>query len=97
MGKESKLERKLTEGVKAKKGLCVKLYSTWFTGLPDRLVLLQGGKVVFIELKADEEATRISEKRQRRQGFVRRQLQQLGFTTYILDTEEKIKEFLNAI
>lgn len=97
MVKESSLENILVKKITAKKGLAIKLFSTWFTGLPDRLILLPGGRIFFVELKANHTATRVSEKRQRRQKFVREQLQKLGFTVLVLDNVEKINEFTDGI
>ena len=48
---EKIIERKLVEAVKEKGGLCIKLLSDYFTGLPDRLCLFPGQKAIFVELK----------------------------------------------
>lgn len=48
--RESAVERHLVQRVKALGGMCVKLAPT-MTGLPDRLVMLPGGGIWFVELK----------------------------------------------
>ena len=49
---EKYLERKLREGVKERGGLAVKFQSSSFTGLPDRLIVLPGMGVMWVELKS---------------------------------------------
>ena len=51
--RESVIEARLRDGVKARGGICWKFVSPGTTGVPDRLIILPGGKVFFIELKAD--------------------------------------------
>ena len=48
---EKDVERKLTEGIKALGGLSYKFISPGNAGVPDRIVILPGGHVVFVELK----------------------------------------------
>lgn len=50
---EKQIERRLCEGVRAMSGLCLKWVSPGCTGVPDRIVLLPGGRVYFVELKTD--------------------------------------------
>ncbi len=50
--KESKVERQLVEGVKSLGGMTFKFISPGRTGVPDRIVILPGGAVHFVELKA---------------------------------------------
>lgn len=52
--KESYLEGKLVQGIKALGGIAYKFVSPGNNGVPDRVVILPGGKVFFIELKTDE-------------------------------------------
>ena len=51
--RESELEARLVRGVKAAGGVAYKFVSPGSVGVPDRLVVLPGGKVVFVELKAE--------------------------------------------
>ena len=45
---ESQIERRLAQGVKAKGGMCMKFTSPGLPGVPDRIVLLPDGRVIFI-------------------------------------------------
>lgn len=51
---ESQIERKLVQGVKMLGGVAYKFVSPGNTGVPDRLIVLPGGHVCFVELKTDE-------------------------------------------
>lgn len=48
---EKFLEQKLVRRVKAAGGLCLKWSSPGAAGVPDRIVLLPGGRVIFVEMK----------------------------------------------
>lgn len=51
--RESQIERRLVQGVKAMGGKAYKFTSPGNIGVPDRIVVLPGGAVIFAELKAD--------------------------------------------
>ena len=51
--KESQIEAKLVRMVRNQGGLCYKFVSPGNPGVPDRLILLPGGRVVFVELKTE--------------------------------------------
>ncbi len=71
--------------------MCLKFTSPGFTGVPDRLVLMPGGKVWFCEMKST------GWKMTDRQEYVKGQLQALEFPVFVIDTVEKLNGFLNAI
>ncbi len=48
---EKDIERKLVDRVKRHNGLCLKWICPGWSGVPDRIVLLPGGKIIFVELK----------------------------------------------
>ena len=50
--REKTIEAKLVKAVKSMGGIALKISSTNYDGMPDRLVLLTDGKLAFIELKA---------------------------------------------
>jgi len=89
--REKTLERKLVEAVKAMEGLCPKFVSSGFDGMPDRLVLLPGGKLAFVEVKAAGCKPRPLQ--ESRHGMLRR----LGFQVFVLDRPEQIKLILEDI
>ena len=59
--------------------------------MPDRIVLLPGGRMAFVEVKAPGKAPRhLQEARHRL-------LRQLGFKVYVLDDEDQIGGILDEI
>ena len=50
---ESRIERALVNGVRKAGGWALKLTSPGNAGVPDRLVLVPGGQIIFVELKTD--------------------------------------------
>lgn len=50
--RESAVEKKLGRFAKENKGLSLKWISPGMVGVPDRIVILSGGKIGFVELKA---------------------------------------------
>ena len=50
---ESRVERALVDGVRKAGGWALKLTSPGNAGVPDRLVLVPGGQIIFVELKTD--------------------------------------------
>ena len=49
--REKSIEHHLVKAVKNSGGIAPKLVSPGFDGMPDRLVLLPGGKIGFVEVK----------------------------------------------
>jgi hypothetical protein len=49
--REQSIETYLRDRVRGAGGLCVKLGAASYVGIPDRLVVLPGGRVLFIEVK----------------------------------------------
>lgn len=72
-------------------GLALKFVSPGFDGVPDRIVLLHGGKIGFVEVKAP------GEKPRQLQLARHRLLNQLGFKVYVLDSAEQIGAILDEI
>lgn len=48
---EKDIERRLRQKVEAHGGRCLKWVCPGWTGVPDRIILLPGGRVLFAELK----------------------------------------------
>ena len=88
MESEKKLERNLREAVKKLGGWSIKILSTHVTGLPDRLVLMPGGRLFFVEVKTTKVKPR------KIQLAIHKKLQALGFKVEIVDNSERIKELL---
>ena len=51
--REAEIEKRLKNGIRQIGGRCYKFVSPGNDGVPDRIVVLPGGKIVFIELKAE--------------------------------------------
>ena len=49
--REKQTEQRLVKAVKAAGGICPKLVSPGTDGMPDRMVLLPGGRIGFVEVK----------------------------------------------
>jgi hypothetical protein len=90
MAAEKKLEQKLVKAVKEKGGICPKLVSPGTDGMPDRMVLLPGGRIIFIEVKAPGKKPRPL------QELRHRQLRKLGFMVSMLDNAGLIPEILGG-
>jgi len=89
--REKIIESKLVKAVKEKGGIAPKFVSPGLDGVPDRLVLLPGGKIAFIELKATGKKLRPLQVRRKRQ------LEKLGFLVYCIDRADQIGGILDAI
>lgn len=86
--REKTIERKLAHAVKATGGIAPKFVSPGYDGMPDRLVLLPGARLAFVEVKAMGCVPRPLQ--ESRHGLLRR----LGFRVYILDDETQIQPML---
>lgn len=89
--REKTIEKKLIEETKAIGGIAPKLVSPGFDGMPDRMVLLPGGRIGFVEVKAPGKVPRPL------QVARHRLLQELGFLVFVLDAPEQIGGILDAI
>ena len=88
---EKVIERKLVEAVKANGGMCIKLLCDNWLGLPDRMVLMPHSKIAFVELKTT------GQKPRRIQVFMHNKLRNLGFRVEVIDTIERVNNFINSI
>ena len=89
--REKEIERDFTLMVKQAGGLALKFVSAGMNGMPDRLVLLPGGHMAFVEVKAPGKVPRpLQEARHR-------MLRRLGFQVYVLDRAEQIIQILEGI
>ena len=78
---ESNIEDFFVKECKKLGWLPLKFVSPSMTGLPDRIVLVPGGVVFFVELKAP------GKKPRKRQTVVHNMLRRLGFAVFIADTK----------
>lgn len=89
--RERDIETYLRDQVKTAGGIAYKFTSPGNAGVPDRLVLLPGGRVVFVELKAPgKQPTPLQRRQQKR-------IRDLGFPVLVLDSKEGIDEFIKGV
>lgn len=86
--KESRVEARLVRGVKKLGGLCWKFVSPGTAGVPDRIVLLPGGRVALVELK--QKTGRLSAIQRVRQA----ELKAVGCEVWVLYGPEDVDKFL---
>lgn len=90
MNSEKLIEKTLNTVVTKAGGWSIKLLSTFISGLPDRLVLLPGGVVFFMELKSTgKKATTL-------QKLIHARIRRLGFEVYVIDTLDELHTTLNT-
>lgn len=88
---EKVVEHKLVELVKINGGMCIKLLCDQLIGLPDRMCLFPGHKIVFVELKTT------GQKPKRIQVYMHNKLRALGFRVEVIDTVESVINFVDDI
>ena len=89
--REKIIEQELVRAVRARGGICPKLASPGTAGMPDRLVLLPGGRAAFVEVKAPGQKPRLL------QIARHRLLRSLGFRVYVIDSTEQIGGILDEL
>jgi hypothetical protein len=89
--REKSIEKKLVNAVRGMGGIAPKFVSPGYDGMPDRIVLVPGGHMAFVEVKAPGEKPRAL------QLARHEMLRRLGFKVYVLDDEQQIGGILDAI
>ena len=91
MALEQMIEKRFVNAVKHAGGLALKFASPGCAGVPDRIILLPGGRVAFAEIKAPGQHPRPLQSRRIQQ------LQQLGFDVHIIDNPNQIPRIIHAL
>jgi len=86
--RENVIERTLRQKVEQKGGLAIKLAGTGLTGIPDRLILMPGARVWFVETKT---ATGVLSPRQKYMAGI---LLKLGFPVTVIRSREDVNRFI---
>lgn len=89
--RESALERRLVREVEKIGGLAPKFVSPGNNGVNDRLVILNDGVTIYVEMKAPGKPLRPLQERWKRK------LQKLGHRHYKLDSNEDIDRFIDEV
>lgn len=85
---ERDIEARLTRTVRQHGGRCLKWVCPGWAGVPDRIVLLPGGKVVFVELKRPK-GGRLSDL----QKWWAKQLIDMSFAYWTIWSKEELELF----
>lgn len=88
--KERRVEQVLGWEVKARKGWAIKFLPS-VSGLPDRIVLLPGGRLIFVELKSPTGTVAPH------QTVVHNRLRALGFEVLVLSSTEAVREWAKGL
>ncbi|HGL9148762.1 TPA: VRR-NUC domain-containing protein [Neisseria gonorrhoeae] len=91
MALEQKIEQKLVQMVRKAGGQCYKFTSPGTAGMPDRCVILPGGRIAFVEIKAPGQKPRPLQQRRHQQ------LQALGVMVRTLDNPYHIQDLIHEI
>ena len=84
---EKDIEKLFRDEIKKAGGKAYKFTSPGNDGVPDRIVMLPGGRIVFVELKTD------TGKLSRLQELQCRQIAELGQTVRVLHGLAEVREF----
>lgn len=89
--KEYAIEKHLIRKAQARGGACLKFTSPGTAGVPDRIVVLPGGKIGFAEMKAP------GKKPRRLQRAVLRVLYRLGCRVATIDNLKSVEGFVRRL
>lgn len=85
---EKELERKMKEMVESIDGKFLKMFVSGETGIPDRLMLLPGGKACFVELKQK------GKKPTKKQLYYHQKLIRQGHAVYVIDNVQDAADLI---
>lgn len=88
---EKQIEKRFKREVEKCGAIAVKFISPGMAGVPDRLVLLNGGRAIFAEIKAEGETLRPLQVKRAKQ------LRAKGFRVYCIDSDSAIDQFVSEV
>lgn len=88
---EKIVEKYLVNEIERLGGLCVKFPPLFFRGFPDRIVLLPGAVIAFVETKDTGKKPRPIQER------VHAKLRKLGFRIEVIDSKEGVDNFIMTL
>jgi len=89
--REKQVEQPLVKAVKAAGGICPKLVSPSTNGMPDRMVLLPGCRIGFVEVKAPGQKPRPLQQNRHRI------LRALGFPVFVMDDPAQAEDIVREV
>lgn len=84
--RENRVEGVFREQIKDRGGWAIKLLPS-VSGLPDRMALMPGGRVIFVELKSSTGTV------EPHQTVVHGKLRRLGFEVHVLSSTDAVREW----
>ena len=90
---EREIEAYLAKSVKNKKGLCMKWTSPGNAGVPDRIVIVPGGYIYFVELKAEGKRENLSPLQK---NFIQK-LKNLNCDVSVIASFQEVDEFIEEV
>ncbi len=91
MLRERDIEGRLVHAAKEHGGISPKFISPGFDGMPDRIVMLPGKRIGFVEVKTKGKVPRPLQKKRHEM------LRALGFPVFVLDDPDQIPGILHSI
>lgn len=88
--RENRVEKTLRLEIKGRGGWAIKLLPS-VSGLPDRMVLLPGGRLIFVELKSP------TGKVAPHQTVIHNRLRRLGFEVLVLSSPDAVREWAKGL
>ena len=85
---EKTLEARLRREVEKLGGMALKLSAQMHRGLPDRLILMPGGKAFFAEIKTTGKKPTLLQQK------CHRELRALGFFVWVVDSSETVSDLI---
>jgi hypothetical protein len=86
---EKDIEANLRRAVEAAGGKCLKWVCPGWSGVPDRIILLPGARIIFVETKRPKGGVLSA-----MQKTWRRWLTELGFTYYTIWDDDNLRAFV---
>ena len=90
---EREIETYLVKNVKNKNGLCMKWTSPGNAGVPDRIVIVPGGDIYFIELKAEGKRENLSPLQK---NFIQK-LKNLNCDVRVIASFQEVDKFIEEV
>lgn len=88
--RETRVEATLRTEIKDRGGWAIKLLPS-VSGLPDRMVLLPGGRLIFVELKSPTGTVAPH------QTVIHNRLRRLGFEVLVLGSPEAVRDWCKGL
>lgn len=89
---EKEIEQKLKSRIESLGGLCLKWTSPGIRGVPDRICVMPGGDILFVELKAEGKKNNLSPL----QKNFHKKLKVLGHMVWVVSSYEEVDDLIET-